>query len=250
MHLCVYFEPLCVQFWMLRPKWAGFCAPKVGRPLCAHSGLVRQFCTCARQFYNYVIGIGAFVRRFSASARSFWNAMRPKWAGLCAPTVGRPLCAHAGQAFVRQFCGCARQFCDYVIDIGACVRLFWASAIAFCDAMRLMWACFCAPMVGRPLCANSGHALVRPWWAGICMPKVGRLLCAHGGRASTRPWWAGFGEPKVGRPSCIQSGQASVLPCWAGFCATKVGRPLCANSSSAFGRSFCVCAHQIVAILD
>ena len=54
----------------MRPFWAGFYAPKVGWPLCAHSGQA---------------------------------SVRPWWAGLCAPMLGRPLCAHGGQASVRPF---------------------------------------------------------------------------------------------------------------------------------------------------
>ena len=142
-------------------------------------------------------------------------SVRPKWAGLCAPILGMPLCAHGGQASVWQ--KLAHQvvaFSDYHI---------------YCAYFNLcaMSLAFYAPILGMPLRAQSGQAFVHPKWAGLCAPKVGRPLCAHGGQAPVRPWCAGFCAPKVGNLLCVRSGlafvphggQAFVRPKWAGLCA-------------------------------
>jgi len=101
--------------------------------------------------------------------------VHPKWADLCAPMVGRHLCAQSGQASVRP-----------------------------------SWAGLYAPMAGRHLCAHGGQASVRLKWASLCTPMLGKPLCAHGGHASVRPKWAGLCTPMLGRPLCAHGWPASV----------------------------------------
>ena len=75
--------------------------------------------------------------------------MRPKWAGLCAPILGMPLCAHGGQASVWQ-----------------------------------KLAGLCAPTVGGLLCAHGGQASVRTDLGSIAF---GVHLCLA--KRAVRAWW-------------------------------------------------------------
>ena len=209
---------------------------------------------------------------FSASARPFWDAMRPTWAGLCAPTVGKPLFAKSWPAFVRPW-----------------------------------WAGLCAPTVGWPLCAqkwqasvrpkwaglrvHSGPASVRPKWAGLCaailfartdfviMWVISMHMCVYSeplcvqlwmlrpkwaglcGQTSVRPFWAGlcaatcpcarqFYNYVIYIGAYVRPFSATARPFWDamrpkwdGLCAPTVGSPLCAHAGQAFvGQFLYLCA--------
>ena len=115
-------------------------------------------------------------------------------------------------------------------------------------SVRPLWACFGAPFLGTSLCAHSGQASCAPSLGSLCALIAGRPRCAHSGKslcdqfgyAFGRPFWASLRAPIRDRLLVHPFyRQASVLPFWAGLCAPIPGKlNRHAHSEQALARPF------------